>query len=119
MEPTTPTSPSRLSSPIAPVAFPPASELDVLFPGPDGGEGRSLKTAPRDGKDGKMLLELADGSSYEGYGFGQDCSISGECVFQTGQSRVPRRAGRADASQVWWATLSRSRTRPTPGRFSS
>lgn len=35
----------------------------------------------------KMVLELADGTAYQGFSFGaQDKSISGECVFQTGQS---------------------------------
>ena len=33
----------------------------------------------------KMILELADGTTYEGMGFGApNKSISGECVFQTG-----------------------------------
>jgi hypothetical protein len=30
-------------------------------------------------------LVLADGSSYKGYSFGANKSISGECVFQTGK----------------------------------
>lgn len=34
----------------------------------------------------EMVLELADGSSYRGMGFGAEGkSISGECVFQTGE----------------------------------
>ena len=37
--------------------------------------------------DRKMVLELADGTAYEGISFGaQGKSVSGECVFQTGQS---------------------------------
>lgn len=38
----------------------------------------------------KMVLELADGTAYQGFSFGaQGKSISGECVFQTGQSSHP------------------------------
>lgn len=34
----------------------------------------------------RMALELADGTAYEGFGFGAEGkSISGECVFQTGK----------------------------------
>ena len=32
----------------------------------------------------KVLLELADGSSYTGFSFGSAVSVSGELVFQTG-----------------------------------
>lgn len=33
----------------------------------------------------RMVLEMADGTAYEGIGFGAEGkSISGECVFQTG-----------------------------------
>jgi carbamoyl-phosphate synthase/aspartate carbamoyltransferase len=36
-----------------------------------------------------MLLELADGSAHRGISFGAEGkSISGECVFQTGESAV-------------------------------
>lgn len=39
----------------------------------------------------KMVLELADGTAYQGFSFGaQGKSISGECVFQTGQSAFSR-----------------------------
>lgn len=43
-----------------------------------------------------MVLELADGSSHKGISFGTPGkSISGECVFQTGeQGRRGRAAGR-------------------------
>src|SRR5215471_13167136 len=34
----------------------------------------------------KVLLELADGSSYTGFSFGAAKSISGELVFQTGKN---------------------------------
>lgn len=34
----------------------------------------------------EMILELADGTAYRGISFGaEDKSISGECVFQTGE----------------------------------
>ena len=36
-----------------------------------------------------MLLELEDGSAYEGFSFGTDKSISGEMVFQTGMVGYP------------------------------
>ncbi|MCJ1251917.1 hypothetical protein MMC30_009155 [Trapelia coarctata] len=36
-----------------------------------------------------MLLELEDGSAYEGFSFGADKSISGEMVFQTGMVGYP------------------------------
>lgn len=36
-----------------------------------------------------MLLELEDGSAYEGFSFGADRSISGEMVFQTGMVGYP------------------------------
>jgi carbamoyl-phosphate synthase/aspartate carbamoyltransferase len=34
---------------------------------------------------GDMVLELADGLALSGHSFGADKSISGECVFQTGE----------------------------------
>ena len=33
----------------------------------------------------KVLLELADGSSFTGFSFGAEKSVSGELVFQTGE----------------------------------
>lgn len=36
-----------------------------------------------------MALVLQDGSRFDGYSFGADCSISGECVFQTGALASP------------------------------
>lgn len=33
-----------------------------------------------------MLLEMTDGSAYEGYSFGANVGVSGEVVFQTGES---------------------------------
>jgi len=48
-------------------------------------------TAPPLGKEGseEMVLELADGSSHKGISFGAEGkSISGECVFQTGESPI-------------------------------
>lgn len=82
--------------PTPPITFPPPREIEALFPGPDAdaadtrGRGAQLKGDLHN--DGKMLLELADGSAFEGYGFGADKNISGECVFQTGEDSPSRRA---------------------------
>jgi carbamoyl-phosphate synthase/aspartate carbamoyltransferase len=35
------------------------------------------------------ILELQDGSRFEGYSFGAEKSVSGECVFQTGMVGYP------------------------------
>lgn len=72
--------------PVPPVSCPPPNELDRLFPGPDAvnEQGRGFAAPSNSGRDGKMLLELADGTSFEGFGFGEDINISGECVFTTG-----------------------------------
>ena len=87
--------------PTPPTTTLPPSELDVLFPGPHAdaaADERSKGAQPKGGLagDGKMLLELADGSAYEGYAFGADKSITGECVFQTG----------ADTRHYGWKTRS-------------
>lgn len=67
--------------PVPPITCPPPSELNRLFPGPE------EKRKERDGgRDGKMLLELVDGTAFEGFGFGTDINVSGECVFTTGTS---------------------------------
>lgn len=39
--------------------------------------------------DKKAVLVLEDGSCYEGYSFGAECSISGEVVFNTGMTGYP------------------------------
>lgn len=94
--PTVPTSrsPTRYGLPGGlphpPVTCPPPSQIAASFPGPNAedGESRGRGAVLKGGveRDGKMLLELADGTAYEGYGFGRESSISGECVFQTGKS---------------------------------
>lgn len=63
-------------APIPPATFLPPNQISKQFPGPDAPHSKA--------QDGKMLLELTDGSAYEGYSFGADKTISGECVFQTG-----------------------------------
>lgn len=61
----------------APVEYPfPPATLDL-----DYAEGKATTK--------KVLLELADGSSFTGFSFGADKSVSGELVFQTGTSRIP------------------------------
>lgn len=63
--------------PSPPVTTPHVSKLEKLFPGPDG-------KAQVGEIESRTLLELADGSAYEGYSFGADKSMTGEVVFQTG-----------------------------------
>lgn len=82
---------SRIAAgePSPPTTTLPPSELSVLFPGPLAGAAADTRASGALLKgglasDGKMLLELTDGSAYEGYAFGADKSITGECVFQTG-----------------------------------
>lgn len=74
--------------PVPPCSALPTAELNALFPGPDSKDAESRArgvVSSGNGADGRMLLELADGTAYEGYAFGSDASISGECVFQTGE----------------------------------
>jgi carbamoyl-phosphate synthase/aspartate carbamoyltransferase len=45
-------------------------------------------TAPvstQDKDSSKMVLEMQDGTLFEGFSFGADHSVAGECVFQTGE----------------------------------
>ena len=67
-----------------------------------------------------MLLELADGSAYEGYSFGADKTISGECVFQTGALMMLltwqvslSHTARFSREQEWLGTLNHSLTHLT------
>ena len=46
-----------------------------------------LEYAEGKGTAKKVLLELADGSSFTGFSFGATKSVSGELVFQTGTIR--------------------------------
>ena len=46
-----------------------------------------LQYAQAKGTTKKVLLELADGSSFTGFSFGAAKSVSGELVFQTGENR--------------------------------
>ena len=48
-----------------------------------------LGYAQGNGTTRKVLLELADGSSYTGFSFGAAKSVSGELVFQTGNNPFP------------------------------
>lgn len=41
-------------------------------------------TTPYDPDLQSMVLELQDGSAHQGFSFGAEKSIAGECVFQTG-----------------------------------
>ena len=78
-------SPSRRgvdNRPVQPITCPPSQEIAQLFQGAEA----ALKGVDGPKGPNKMLLELADGSAYEGYSFGADKSIAGECVFTTGAS---------------------------------
>lgn len=103
-------------APAPPTTCQPPSVLDALFPGPSADAGADTRGSGAQivgglASDGKMLLELTDGSAYEGFSFGADHSITGECVFQTGTSvSRPGRGCRADCflrRQAWSATQSR------------
>ncbi|GAA5952842.1 hypothetical protein JCM21900_004241 [Sporobolomyces salmonicolor] len=85
--PSRPPSPSARvgGRPVQPITTPPLQEIDRLFQGPDAASKGASAPKPTD----LMLLELADGSAYEGYAFGADKSIAGECVFQTGMVGYP------------------------------
>lgn len=73
----------------------------------------------------EMVLDLADGTSYTGISFGAEGkSISGECVFQTGEHWEPKclllsSPHLISLLQEWSATSSRSPTPHTKDRFSS
>jgi hypothetical protein len=68
--------------PPATPSVPALTELYTASPG----ESEDGNPSARDGLSKKiMALELADGTIYQGYGFGvSGKSVSGECVFQTG-----------------------------------
>ncbi|GAA5980116.1 hypothetical protein JCM10908_001541 [Rhodotorula pacifica] len=85
--PSRPASPSSrvAGRPVQPIVSVPSQEIATIFPGPDA----TLKGAEPVKQTDRMLLELADGSAYEGYSFGADKSITGECVFQTGMVGYP------------------------------
>lgn len=59
-----------------------------LYP-PASGKGIDFMAGETEWNDtmgqGDMVLELADGLALSGHSFGADKSISGECVFQTGE----------------------------------
>ncbi|BGP21771.1 carbamoyl-phosphate synthase / aspartate carbamoyltransferase [Rhodotorula toruloides] len=85
--PSRPASPSArvAGRPVQPIVSLPAQEIASLYPGPDA----PLRGVDPRIKTERMLLELADGSAYEGYSFGADKSIAGECVFTTGMVGYP------------------------------
>ena len=53
------------------------------------------KLVDADGSEevGDMVLELSDGTAFEGMGFGANRSVGGECVFQTGEAEATSIAG--------------------------
>lgn len=68
---------------------------------------------------GDMVLELADGLALCGHSFGADKSISGECVFQTGEFLMLACTWWVTDAQAWSATPSRLPTLRTSPRSSS
>src|SRR5271156_4689811 len=88
ISPNSPTSPRSFHTfplvPPAPVGIHPTRQTIVSaeFPLPPA----TLDIEYAQGKESgnKVLLELADGSSFTGFSFGARKSISGELVFQTG-----------------------------------
>ncbi|KAI7961452.1 hypothetical protein MJO28_001941 [Puccinia striiformis f. sp. tritici] len=73
-----------------PPATPSAPALEELYTASPG-ESEGGNASARNGLSKKiMVLELADGTIYQGYGFGMPGkSVSGECVFQTGMVGYP------------------------------
>jgi len=91
ISPKSPTSPRQFHSfplvPPAPVATHPRHPtrqaiISNEFPLPPAT--LDIEYARGKGGSNKVLLELADGSSFTGFSFGAQKSISGELVFQTG-----------------------------------
>ena len=65
----------------SPVCFPYIKEIDFARENV-----ASTSTGNPRATTSQMVLELADGTAFQGFSFGvQDKSISGECVFQTGE----------------------------------
>jgi hypothetical protein len=60
---------------------PPSSKVRFNGPAPPVTAPASTEVASHN----KMVLEMQDGTLFEGYSFGADRSIAGECVFQTGE----------------------------------
>ncbi len=79
---------SAPSAQVAPAAHPgiTRTQTAAILPAP-----ALPASAPPLGEshEANMVLELADGSAHSGISFGAEGkSISGECVFQTGESRT-------------------------------
>ncbi|MBW0471021.1 hypothetical protein O181_010736 [Austropuccinia psidii MF-1] len=76
--------------PALPSASPSLSALTQLFTATPGEDEDGDLTGREELAKKIMVLELADGTIYQGYGFGaMGKSISGECVFQTGMVGYP------------------------------
>lgn len=64
----------------SPVCFPAFDEVEE--------DGKQVTLQASTASTSKMVLELADGTAFQGFAFGaKGKSISGECVFQTGKLR--------------------------------
>lgn len=64
----------------SPVCFPAFDEVEE--------NGKQVTLQASTASTSKMVLELADGTAFQGFSFGaKGKSISGECVFQTGKLR--------------------------------
>jgi hypothetical protein len=86
VHPRTPSSFVRAPAPLGHL-YPPATSRGITPA--DEGESGEFEQKWEDG-EADMVLELADGTGFEGVGFGaKDKSAGGECVFQTGESTHP------------------------------
>lgn len=101
--------PSLLRSPTLTNGLPTAPASTVLLDG----ERTAIGNA-------NAVLELSDGSAFQGSSFGApDKSVSGECVFQTGEHIFSLPACPcSNLAQVWLATLNPLQTLPTRVKFS-
>ncbi|CAH7671111.1 protein pyrABCN [Phakopsora pachyrhizi] len=80
----------RRGIPALPSASPPISSLKAIFTATPGESEDGDLVGREQLIKNMMVLELADGTIYQGYSFGaQKKSISGECVFQTGMVGYP------------------------------
>lgn len=76
--------------PTLPSASPPVPSIEELFTAAPGESEEGNLVARDELSKRAMVLELADGTVYQGYGFGAlGKSVSGECVFQTGMVGYP------------------------------
>ena len=94
IEPPLPSSPSSAAS--VGLSTQPGGSISPSQPRPPSGRPTttlirtvSTQTIREDEEEKKTYLELKDGTVYEGFSFGAECSTAGELVFQTGMVGYP------------------------------